>query len=56
MQTLVSKKQVELEQGLDQLAQVVHSRLGGVEVPQMWAFVPHIVVSAKLMLGPAVVA
>ena len=35
---------------------MVHIRIVGVEVPQMWAFVPHIVVSAKIMPGPAAVA
>ena len=38
-----------------QLAPVVHSILGWVLVPQMWAFVPRIVVLAKLIPGPATV-
>ena len=47
-----------VEQGwvLESLALVVHSKLGWVQVPQMWEFVPHIVVPAKLMPGPTVVA
>ena len=49
-------EQVEKGWGLERLAPVVHSRLGWVLVPQMWAFVPHIVVSAKLMPGPTAVA
>ena len=42
--------------GLEQLVPMVHSILGWVLVPQMWAFVPCIVVLAKLMPGPAAVA
>ena len=46
---------MELGRGLGQLASVVHSKLGWVPVPQMWEFVPCIVVSAKLMPRPTVV-
>ena len=53
MQTLVLKVLVEWGWGLDRLARVVHSRLGEVEVPQMWAFVLYIVVPTKLMPRPA---
>ena len=49
-------EQVEQGQGLEQIVPVVHIRLGWVSVPQMWAFVLCIVVSANLMPGPAVVA
>ena len=56
MQTPILKVLVEWGWGLEWLASVVHSRLGWVYVPQMWAFVPCIVVSDKPMLGPAVVA
>ena len=49
-------ERVEQGWGLELLALVVHSRLGWVPVPQMWAFVLHIVVSAKLMPGPTAVA
>ena len=44
---------MEQGRGLEQLVSVVHSRLGWVLVPQMWEFVPRIVVSAKLIPGPA---
>ena len=56
VQTPVPMEQVEQEWGLEQLAPVVHSRLGWVSVPQMWAFSPHIAVSIKLMPGLVVVA
>ena len=56
MKTHVPMEQVEQGQGLEQLAPVVHSRLGWVLVPQMWEFVPCISMSSKLMLGPAAVA
>ena len=52
MQTLVPKDQAELGQGFEWLALVVHSILRGMGVLQMWEFVPHIVVSAKIMPGP----
>ena len=48
-------EQVEQGWGLAQLAPVVHSRLGWVMVPQMWAFVLCIVVLAKLISGPTTV-
>ena len=47
VQTIVPRVLAELGQGLEWLAPVVHSRLGGLGVLQMWASVPHIVVSAK---------
>ena len=47
-------EQVEQGWGLEQISPVVHSRIGG-EVPQTWEFVPYIVVSAKLILGPTAV-
>ena len=53
MKTHVLMEQVEQGQGLEQLVPVVHIRLGWVSVPQMWAFVLCIVVSAKLIPGPA---
>ena len=55
VQTPVPMEQLEQGRGLEQLASVVHSRLGWVSVPQMWEFVPHIVVSAKPRPGPAAV-
>ena len=55
MQTPIPMEQVEQGQGLEQLAPVVHSRLGWVPVPQMWAFILRIDVSAKLMHGPTTV-
>ena len=53
MKTLVPMEQ---GQGLERLAPMVHSRLGWVSVPQMWEIVLRIVVSAKLILGPAAMA
>ena len=47
VQTLVPKEQVELGWGLEWLALVVHSRLGGLGVLQTWESVPHIIVSTK---------
>ena len=37
VQTPLPMEQVEQGQGLEQLAPVVHSRLGWVLVPQMWS-------------------
>ena len=56
MQTPTLKVLAEWGWGIEWLAKVVHRRLGGVKVPQMWEFVLHIVVLAKLVPGPAVVA
>ena len=47
VKTLVPKVLVELGRGLEWLALVVHSRLGRLGVLQMWAYVLHIVVTAK---------
>ena len=56
MQTLVLKVLAEWRWALEWLAPLVHSILGWVPVPQMWAFVPHIVVSTKPMTRTTVVA
>ena len=48
-------EQVESGRGLEQLAPVVHNRLGWVSGPQMWAFVPCIAVLAKLRPSPTTV-
>ena len=55
MQTPVLKVLEEYGWGLERLALLVHSKLRWVLVLQMWAFVPHIVVSGKLVPGPSVV-
>ena len=47
MQTPVLKVLEEWGWGLERLAWVVHSRLGGVEVLQMWESIPTIFVSAN---------
>ena len=47
MQTLDPKLLAELGWGLEWLALVVHSRLGGLGLLQTWASVPHIVVLTK---------
>ena len=47
MQTPVLKVLAEWVRGIEQLAPVVHSRLGGLGLLQTWASVPHIVVLAK---------
>ena len=56
VQTPVPTEQVELGQGLEPLALVVHSIFGWVVVPQMWAFARCIVFLAKPRPDPTVVA
>ena len=45
--TLVLEVPLGLGQGLEGLALVVHSKLGGLVVPQIWSFVLNIVALAK---------
>ena len=52
MQTPVLKVLVKWGWGLERLALVVHSKLGWVQVPQMWEFVPYIFLSTKLVPRP----
>ena len=56
MRTLVRTEWVELGQGLELVALVVHSIFVGEVVPRMWAFSPHTVVLAKPWPDPTAVA
>ena len=55
-QTLVPKVPTGLGWGLERLAIVVHCKLGGLAVPQIWSSVLNIIVLARKVHGHAVVA